>query len=80
MTLERKVKPTSTSQQGETSRAFVDVLVTQALDDLQQTRFAVSVAIRRVAQLAWEEGRRQGIRECEAAEPDDTEGCARAAD
>jgi hypothetical protein len=80
VTLERKVEPTTTSQQGETSRAFVDVLVAQALDDLQQTRFAVRVAIRRVAQLAWEEGRRQGIRECDAPEPDDTEGPARAAD
>jgi hypothetical protein len=36
--------------------------VAQALDDLQQTRYAVSVALRRVAHLAWEEGRRHGSR------------------
>ena len=58
---DEEVEATTTSQ-GETSLAYVDVLVAQALDDLQQTRYAVSVALHRVAHLAWEEGRQHGTR------------------
>jgi hypothetical protein len=40
---------------------FIDTLVAQALDDLEENRLDIETALRTVAWLAWQDGYRQAL-------------------
>jgi hypothetical protein len=40
---------------------FIDTLVAQALDDLEEDRLDIETALRTVAWLAWQDGYRQAL-------------------